>query len=216
MAHNSEYILLLLKFILFVPGSIGQFRKQPQCDQGSCYPATGDLLIGRERNLTASSTCGLEAPQRYCVVSYLEKDTKCFFCDSRNPWRAGVSENSHRIGNIVSSFKRDKLRKWWQAETGKANVYIQLDLEAEFHFTHLIMTFKTFRPKAMLIERSYDFGRTWKVYRYFAQNCDKSFPHITKRIVHNLTDVICDEHYSAETPSTLGEVSVFSLLHMFS
>ena len=88
---------------------------------------------------------------------------------------------------------------------------IRLNLEAEFHVTHLIITFKTFRPAAMYIEKSFDFGKNWKIQRYFAADCAKSFPGVHKGVQRNLTDIVCQERYSRLTPSTKGEVSSTAL-----
>ncbi|XP_043223097.1 laminin subunit beta-1-like [Amphibalanus amphitrite] len=182
---------------------------QQTCERGSCLPASGNLLIGREERLQASSTCGNRRRERYCIVSHLEERKKCFWCDSRPQTEKKLLLNhqiKHAVGATKIGPKGYRRLTWWQAENGMEKVQIQLDLEAEFHFTHLIMRFKTFRPKAMVIERSYDFGETWHVYRYFADRCAEEFPDVYQGSPRTMSEVVCQERYSRVEPSSRGEV----------
>ncbi|XP_043569548.1 laminin subunit beta-4 [Chiloscyllium plagiosum] len=194
-------ILVLLKVV----------SGQGDCTAGSCYPPLGDLLVGRSSQLSASSTCGLNRPEKYCILSHLQDEQKCFTCDSRLPYNHISSTNSHRIENVITAFEPDRKRKWWQSKNGVHHVSIRLDLEILFQFSHLFLSFKTFRPAAMLVERSSDFGQTWRVLRYFAYDCASAFPNIPRGPGQRVDDVICDSKYSDLEPSTGGEVVLKAL-----
>ncbi|XP_055365504.1 laminin subunit beta-4 isoform X2 [Betta splendens] len=185
-----------------------------QCPSSSCNPQLGDLMVGRAAQLSASSTCGLQGPQNYCT-GYLEEEQKCFTCSSQMPFNRHKNLNSHRIENVITTFDPDRQLQWWQSENGIDQVSIQLDLEAVFQFSHLVLTFKSFRPAAMLVERSKDFGRTWKVFRYFSDECSLHFPWVSDKPASSINDVVCDRRYSGPEPSTNGQVVLKALDPVF-
>ncbi|XP_069085921.1 laminin subunit beta-4 isoform X2 [Pleurodeles waltl] len=198
-------------FLTCLIGLGSMLYAEDDCDHGPCHPTIGDLLVGRSGQLTASSTCGLNGPENYCILGYLEDEQKCFICDSRYPFNPYTEPNSHLVENIVSPFEPDRKKKWWQSENGLDHVSIRLDLETLFQFSHLILTFKTFRPAAMLVERSRDHGQTWKVFRYFAQDCATAFPNVPMGEASRVEEVVCDSRYSDVEPSTEGEVVLKAL-----
>lgn len=64
----------------------------------------------------------------------------------------------------------------------------------------------------MLVERSTDYGHTWKVLKYFSKDCAASFPNVTSGQARGVGDLVCDSKYSDIEPSTGGEVAFPFLL----
>ncbi|XP_037388044.1 laminin subunit beta-3 [Pygocentrus nattereri] len=156
---------------------------QQDCSRGACYPPLGDLLIGRERQLSASSTCGLTGIEVYCTP-FGQFKMKCCPCDSRNP--AGL--NAHTIQNILPNATPDR---WWQSKKDVSPVTLQLDLQQMFHVDNVMLSFKGPRPDALVIERTKDYGRTWQPALYMATDCPSSFPQVTTAAPRNLDNTYC-------------------------
>ncbi|XP_061523171.1 netrin-4 [Phycodurus eques] len=173
----------------------------PRCESRACNPRMGNLALGR-RVLT-QSVCGNNGSEPYCA--YAEPGppcgaAKCARCN------AALPHLSHLAGAMSdSSFRHPDT--WWQSAEGVESETVQLDLEAEFYFTHLIAVFRSPRPAAMTLERSQDFGRTWHTLQYYARNCSAAFgvPE-GKAAASARRGAACTSKYSRAYPCTRGEV----------
>ncbi|KFO19671.1 Laminin subunit beta-3 [Fukomys damarensis] len=161
----------------------GLLCAQQACSRGACYPPAGDLLIGRTRLLRASSTCGLTKPETYCT-QYGEWQMKCCKCDSRLPH----NYNSHRVENVAAS---SGPMRWWQSQNDVSPVSLQLDLDRRLQLQSIMMELKGPVPAGMLIERSSDFGKTWRVYQYLAADCASAFPGVHQGQPQSWLDARC-------------------------
>ncbi|KAM4747933.1 netrin-4 [Rhinophrynus dorsalis] len=164
----------------------------------ACNPRMGNIALGR--SVWTETTCGYNSTEVYCTYrenpEQICTEPKCDKCNSALP---RLSHPPSAMGD--STFKIP--RTWWQSARGIQTEIIRLDLETEFYFTHLIMVFKSPRPAAMILERSQDFGATWRPYKFFATNCSETFA-----LEDDVTEkgALCTSRYSQAFPCSGGEV----------
>lgn len=174
----------------------------PRCESRACNPRMGNLALGR-RVLT-QTVCGNNGTELYCSYSDPNANlacsqAKCAKCN------AGLPPLSHlAVAMSDSSFRNPNT--WWQSAEGVESETVQLDLEAEFYFTHLILVFRSPRPSAMTLERSQDFGRTWKMLQYYASNCSAAFGLEEGKKGSGWDGATCTSKYSKAYPCNRGEV----------
>lgn len=172
----------------------------PRCESRACNPRMGNLVLGR-RVLT-QTVCGYNSTELHC--SYPDPPTngpcapaKCTKCNAALPLQAHLA-----AAMADSSFRHPNT--WWQSAEGAASETVQLDLEVEFYFTHLIVVFRSPRPAAMTLERSQDFGRTWRVLQFYARDCNATFGR--EEGTAGPDRALCTSKYSGAYPCSRGEV----------
>uniref|UniRef100_A0A8C7KW24 Laminin N-terminal domain-containing protein n=1 Tax=Oncorhynchus kisutch TaxID=8019 RepID=A0A8C7KW24_ONCKI len=78
---------------------------QRDCSRGACYPPMGDLLLGREHQLHASSTCGLAGSEVFCT--YFGQVRPFSYCYERHRRHCKRGEKSGAIAvNCYELFTR--------------------------------------------------------------------------------------------------------------
>ncbi|KAM9807429.1 netrin-4-like [Neosynchiropus ocellatus] len=167
-----------------------------RCFNRACNPRMGNLSKGRV--WTTRSVCGSNSTESFCFYKETCSTVKCGKCNAAIPSLAhppsAMSDSSFRYPDT-----------WWQSAEGVREETLQLDLETEFLFTHIILVFRSPRPAAMALERSQDRGRTWKTLSYFAQDCEETFG-LDEGVPAGGSEPTCSSKYSGAFPCTRGEV----------
>uniref|UniRef100_UPI0037E9B905 laminin subunit alpha-5 n=1 Tax=Semicossyphus pulcher TaxID=241346 RepID=UPI0037E9B905 len=184
----------------------------------SLHPPYFNLAEGTK--ITATATCGEDDTGRsvqdlYCKLvggpvsgdpSQTIQGQYCDIC------RQGDSDRAHPITNAI-----DGTERWWQSPPLSRNtefneVNVTLDLGQLFHVAYVLIKFANSpRPDLWVLERSTDFGQTYKPWQFFAsskRDCIERFGKRTIERINNDDDVICTTEYSRIVPLENGEIVV--------
>lgn len=152
----------------------------------------GNTAIGKK--VTSSSTCGSEAPNRYCT-GYTDRYNRntyiCQFCDANH------NSRKHPVEYLVDS---DKNSCWVsnpiQNDTMETNVTISVALGKKYELTYMILYFCNKIPDSMVFYKSADFGRTWIPMQYHSTDCMGTYGMEVNGIITQANEqkAICTNH----------------------
>jgi hypothetical protein len=151
-----------------------------------CFPPVDNIAFGRAAS--ANSTCG--NPAKIFEIPG----------DITDICNASEASKSHP----ASLVNDNSLSSWWQAEEYISFVTLELKFSYAMRLEKSSLTFRSFLPKRMILEKSSDYGLTWTAYQYYAEFClnspDGLFQGLKLRdrssLPNNSTEAFCLEEDS--------------------
>eukprot|EP00118_Oscarella_pearsei_P018573 m.191017 g.191017 ORF g.191017 m.191017 type:complete len:2470 (+) comp39439_c2_seq19:33-7442(+) len=129
---------------------------------GWCFPSTENVA----QMFTATSTCG-NPRTLHCPPEDQSNSDPCFFCDATMAVNTSFHPEELAVDRNFSTF--------WQSATKDTElidiVTVQVNLSGSFQLEKSVVTFHTYRPLRMILEKSNDYGATWTALQYYAPNC---------------------------------------------
>ncbi|XP_037870167.2 laminin subunit alpha [Bombyx mori] len=174
--------------------------------------------LAQGKKIVATATCGDEGPEWYCklvgvIADHDERVIQgqvCDICDANNEAKKHPPE-----------YAVDDRRTWWQSPPlsrgMKYNeVNLTIDLGQEFHVAYVFVKMgNSPRPELWVLEKSTDYGKTFKPWQYFSdspQDCERYFGKESLQPITKDDSVICSTEYSKIVPLEDGEIPI-SLLN---
>lgn len=216
-------VLLLIQFLLFL---FNASTGDANCQFNGCYADSQQKIprpcmaaptnMAFKRNITATNTCGKPAGG-FCELG---PGRQCFVCNATSTTQRHPSE--FMVNSEFDSPYSLREVTWWQSQTwwdtntlglstkdNPLKVNITLSFGRRFHISGgIIVRFYNERPQKMFLEKSKDFGKTWRVLQYFAFDCQKSYnmPGTAPVVANKPFNVTCTEDYSGQYPPKYGKV----------
>lgn len=137
--------------------------------------------IAYQKKIKVTHTCGEKGPRQFCKSGY----EGCGICDASDP------DLAHPPAYLTDLNNPSDLTCWQTdpLDVSRENVTLILSLEKQFDVTYINLEFCSYRPDAMVIYKSNDFGRTWTPYQYYADRCMHMFRKSTRGIVSHRNEV---------------------------
>ncbi|XP_055384859.1 netrin-B [Condylostylus longicornis] len=143
-----------------------------------CIPDFVNAAFGSP--VVASSTCGTKGPERFCEYgSNSDQTPNCQVCDDLNPRKrfSSIALTDLNNSNNVTCWRSSIIQPALNFNSPLDNITLTLSFGKKYELTYISLQFcpKSIKPDSLLIQKSNDFGKTWKPFQYYSSQCRKMY-----------------------------------------